>query len=144
MRVRHYSLRTEGIYLAWIRRFILFSGKRHPRAMGGAEVESFLSHLAVQGKVAASTQNQALAALLFLYRQVLRIELPWMENVVRAKRPLRIPTVLSRDEVQRVLAHMDGRPWLLVSAVRHRSAFDGMRAIADQGCRLWTQRNHCA
>lgn len=115
LRVRHYSLRTEKVYLGWIKRFILANGKRHPRDMGGADIERFLSQLAVQGQVAASTQNQALAALLFLYRQVLRIELPWMEDVVRAKRPQRVPTVLSRDEMQRLLSHMDGRPWLLVS-----------------------------
>src|SRR5579863_3391699 len=115
LRVRHYSLRTERVYLQWMRRFILMNGKRHPREMGGAEVERFLSHLATEGEVAASTQNQALSALLFLYREVLGVELPWMENVVRAKRPQRVPTVLSRDEMQRMLAAMDGRTWLLAS-----------------------------
>lgn len=114
-RLKHYSLRTEAIYSGWIRRFILANGKRHPRDMGADEVEQFLSRLAVQGQVAAATQNQALAALLFLYRVVLGINLPWMEHVVRAKRPQRVPTVLSRDEVQRLLAQMDGRPWLLAS-----------------------------
>lgn len=113
LRTRHYSLRTEAIYLGWIRRFILANGKRHPRELGAAEVETFLSRLAVHGNVAASTQNQALSALLFLYRQVLGIDLPWMENVVRAKRPLRVPTVLSRDEVARLMAVMEGRPRLL-------------------------------
>lgn len=115
LRVKHYSLRTEHIYVGWIRRFILSNGKRHPRDMGPAEVERFLSLLAVESRVAASTQNQALSALLFLYREVLRIELPWLAGVTRAKRPLRVPTVLSRDEVTRVLARMDGRPWLLAS-----------------------------
>ena len=115
LRLKHYSIRTEEAYVGWIRRFILANGKRHPREMGEAEVEAFLSALAVQGKVAAATQNQALAALLFLYKQVLNIELPWMEGVVRAKRPQRVPVVLSRDEVTRVLARMDGRPWLLAS-----------------------------
>jgi integron integrase len=115
LRLKHYSMRTEVVYVAWIRRFILANGKRHPRDMGGAEVEGFLSQLAVQGKVAATTQNQALAALLFLYKQVLGIELPWMEGVVRAKRSQHVPTVLSRDEITRVLARMDGRPWLLAS-----------------------------
>lgn len=115
LRSRHYSLRTEAVYLGWIRRFILANGKRHPRDMGAAEVEAFLTGLAVQEQVAASTQNQALAALLFLYRQVLSIDLPWMENVVRAKRPLRVPTVLSRDEVSCLLAVMEGRPRLLAS-----------------------------
>lgn len=115
LRVKHYSLRMEHIYAGWIRRFILSNGKRHPRDMGPAEVERFLSRLAVEGGVAASTQNQALSALLFLYREVLRIELPWLAGVTRAKRPVRVPTVLSRDEVTRVLSRMDGRPWLLAS-----------------------------
>lgn len=115
IRLKHYSLRTEGIYVGWIRRFNLANEKRHPREMGAPEVEQFLSMLAVQGNVAASTQNQALSALLFLYRVVLGIDLPWMENVVRAKRPRRVPTVLSQDEVRRLLAVMDGRSWLLAS-----------------------------
>lgn len=115
LRLKHYSMRTEAVYVGWIRRFILLNGKRHPRDMGEAEVEGFLSQLAVQGKVAATTQNQALAALLFLYKQVLGIDLPWMEGVVRAKRSQHVPTVLSRDEITRVLARMDGRPWLLAS-----------------------------
>ena len=115
LRLKHYSIRTEAVYVGWIRRFILANDKRHPRDMGESEVEAFLSGLAVRGKVAAATQNQALAALLFLYKQVLNIELPWMEGVVRAKRPQRVPTVLSRDEITRVLARMDGRPWLLAS-----------------------------
>src|SRR6185312_480116 len=93
-RVRHYSLRTERAYVGWIRRFILANGKRHPRDMGGAEVASFLNALATRGRVAASTQNQALSALLFLYRVVLDVELPWLDDVVRAKRPRRVPVVL--------------------------------------------------
>ena len=115
IRVKHYSLRTETTYSGWIKRFILANGKRHPREMGAAEVEAFLSMLAVKGNVASSTQNQALSALLFLYRVVLGVDLPWMESVVRAKRSQHVPTVLSRDEVQRLLAHMDGRTWLLAS-----------------------------
>lgn len=115
LRVKHYSLRTEAIYLGWIKRFILANGKRHPREMGAAEVEQFLSMLAVKRRVAASTQNQALSAILFLYRVVLEIDLPWMENVVRAKRSHRVPTVLSQDEARRLLAAMEGRPWLLAS-----------------------------
>ncbi len=113
LRVHHYSLRTERAYVGWIRRFILANGRRHPRELGGHEVESFLSQLAVQGKVAASTQNQALSALLFLYREVLGVQLPWMEDVVRAKRPARLPTVLSQGEVQALLACMDGRTGLV-------------------------------
>lgn len=115
LRLKHYSLRTETTYVAWIRRFILTNDKRHPRDMGEAEVERFLSALAVEGKVAAATQNQALAALLFLYKQVLLIDLPWMEGVVRAKRSMHVPTVLSREEITRVLGRMEGRPWLLAS-----------------------------
>lgn len=108
LRVRHYSLRTEEAYIHWTKRFIYFHGKRHPRELGPKEVEAFLTHLAVEGGVSASTQGQALAALLFLYKQVLAIELPWLDEVVRAKRPQRVPTVLTPDEVARILACMDG------------------------------------
>jgi site-specific recombinase XerD len=87
IRVKHYSLRTEEAYVHWIRRFIVFHDKRHPGEMGGEEIERFLSSLAVQGRVAASTQNQALSALLFLYKEVLGTDLPWMDGIVRAKRP---------------------------------------------------------
>src|SRR5699024_1081181 len=115
MRVRHYSLRTERSYIAWIKRYIVFHGKRHPQEMGQAEIEAFLTHLAVERHVSASTQNQALNAILFLYREVLGIKLPWMENVVRAKRPKRLPVVLSVQEVNQVLAHMQGTNRLLAS-----------------------------
>ena len=114
-RVRHYSLRTEQAYVAWVWRFVRANGGTHPRALGGAEVETFLTRLATQGNVAASTQNQALAALLFLYREVLQVELPWMDNVVRAKGQRRIPVVLSRAEVARLLAQMDGQCGLMAS-----------------------------
>jgi len=115
MRLKHYSLRTEQAYMAWVRRFILANGKRHPRELGGTEVERFLSGLATEGGVSAGTQNQALSALLFLYREVLQATLPWLDNVVRAKRPRRVPTVLSTDETHRLLAAMEGRPWLIAS-----------------------------
>lgn len=115
VRLRHYSLRTEQAYVGWIRRFVHANGRRHPRELGAAEVESFLSALATAGRVAAGTQNQALSALLFLYREVLRVELPWMESLVRAKRPQRVPTVLSRGEVRRLLAALDGRDWLMAA-----------------------------
>lgn len=108
LRTRHYSLRTEKAYVDWIKRFILHHDKRHPRDMGGLEVEAFLSSLALDRKVAASTQNQALAAILFLYREVLGNELPWMQDVVRAKKPERLPQVLNRQEVEAVLRHLDG------------------------------------
>ena len=94
IRVKHYNIRTETQYVQWIRRFILFHGKRHPKEMGAAEAEAFLTHLAVDGNVSASTQNQALSALLFLYREVLEIDLPWLDNVVWAKPPQRLPTGL--------------------------------------------------
>lgn len=108
LRVKHYSLQTEKLYVQWIRRFILFNGKRHPKDLGAKEVEAFLTHLAVAGQVSASTQNQALSALLFVYKEVLLINLPWLDNVVRAKRPQRLPVVLSRSEVREVLARMKG------------------------------------
>jgi integron integrase len=115
-RARHYSLRTERAYVGWVRRYVLANGKRHPRGLGQAELEGFLTALAVDGCVAASTQNQALSALLFLYRQVLGMDrVPWLEGVVRAKHPARIPVVLSRGEVRRLLAHIDGTCWLMAA-----------------------------
>ena len=115
MRTRHFAYRTEKAYLHWIRRYVNFHNRRHPREMGAAEVESFLSHLAVNAHVSASTQNQALQALLFLYRQILEIDLPWLENVTRARRPKRLPVVLSPAEVRAVLAQLDGTPWLVAN-----------------------------
>lgn len=115
LRLKHYSLRTEDAYLYWARRYILANGKRHPRELGGVEVEGFLSRLATDDNVAASTQAQALSAILFLYRQVLAIDLPWMENVVRAKAPIRVPVVLSVGEVARLLQQLSGREWVMAS-----------------------------
>ena len=115
IRAKHYSIRTEQAYLQWIRRYILANGKRHPRELGGAAVETFLSRLATRQQVSASTQNQALSALLFLYREVLGINLPWMENVVRAKGSRRLPVVLSRGEVALLLRNLAGRNWLMAS-----------------------------
>ena len=108
LRVLHYSIRTEDAYVQWVKRFILFHGKRHPLEMGEAEVEAFLTHLAVEGQVAASTQNQALAALLFLYRVVLGRPLKEQIDASRAKRPERLPVVLGRDEVRSRLCRMTG------------------------------------
>lgn len=110
IRVRHYSLRTETAYVNWIKRFILFHGKRHPQELGPAEVSAFLSSLAVDRNVSASTQNQALAAILFLYKAVLELDLPWMTEVVRAKRPQRLPSVLTVDETIRLMSALDGDP----------------------------------
>ena len=96
MRTRHFAYRTEQAYLYWIRRYVNFHRRKHPREMGSSEVEAFLTHLAVDEHVSASTQNQALQALLFLYRQVLEIDLPWLENVTRARRSKRLPVALAR------------------------------------------------
>ncbi len=113
IRARHYSRRTEKAYVAWIRRFILFHHKRHPAEMGGAEVTQFLSALVVDRNVAASTQNQALSAILFLYRDVLDQDLPWLDDIVRSKRAARLPVVLTREEVRAVLQRMGGVPRLM-------------------------------
>ena len=107
IRVKHYSLRTEQAYVGWIKRYIFFRDKRHPRDMGKVEVEAFLSVLAVERNVSAATQTQALSALLFLYREVLGIELPWLDDLVRAKKPRRLPSVLTRAEVSALLGAMD-------------------------------------
>jgi integron integrase len=113
IRLKHYSIRTEYAYLDWVRRFILFHSKRHPAEMGAAEVEAFLTHLAVNRNVAASTQNQAKSALLFLYREVLRSELPWLDGIESAKQSQRLPVVLTQDEVSRLLNRMSGTPALV-------------------------------
>ena len=115
LRQRHYSLRTEKAYVGWIRRFILFHGKRHPQELGPAEVSAFLSHLARHDKVAASTQNQALSSLLFLYREVLSNPLPWLDDMEHARRPARLPTVLTLAQVQAVLGHLSGTHRLLTA-----------------------------
>ena len=111
----HYSKRTEQAYVGWIRRFVIANGRRHPRHLGGDEVEAYLTRLASNAQVSASTQNQALAALLFLYRDILKQDLPWMDKIVRAKRSRRIPVVLSMDELQRLLMMMDGQSWLMAA-----------------------------
>jgi integron integrase len=128
IRAKHYSYRTEQQYLAWIRRFILYNDKRHPRDMSAPEVERFLTHLAVERQVSASTQNQALAAVLFLYRDVLEIELPWLQNVVRARMPQRVPVVLPRREVQSLLAELDGQ-FHLVAQLLYGSGLRLMEAL---------------
>lgn len=115
IRRRHYSYRTEETYLQWMKRFILFSGKRHPRELGAAEVTAFLNDLAITRKVAAATQNQALAALLFLYKEVIAEPLPWLDEVVHAKRPVRRPSVLTSSEAHKLLANLRGTKWLMAS-----------------------------
>jgi integron integrase len=130
MRTMHYSIRTEDAYVQWARRFILFHGKRHPSTMGAPEINEFLSHLAVERNVSASTQNQALSALLFLYRELLGEDLPWLENLVRAMKPRRLPVVLTREEVRRLLGGMDGTPQLVARLLYGT----GMRVL--EGLRL--------
>lgn len=113
IRIKHYSIRTEQAYLQWIKRYIIFHGKRHPKTLGADELRAFLSDLAIRGQVSASTQNQALNAILFMYREVLKIELPWIDDVQRAKRSQRLPVVLTRQEVQALLAQFEGTIWLM-------------------------------
>jgi integrase len=132
-RLRHGSRSTEKSYVGWIRRYLLFHGKRHPAEMGAPEVTRFLSSLAVRGNVAASTQNQALSALLFLYRHVLHQDLPWLDDVVRAKRPKRLPIVLTRDEVRAVISELSGTPRLMATLLYG----SGLRLL--ECCRLRVQ-----
>ena len=113
LRVKHYSIRTEQAYVDWVRRFVLFHGKRHPRDLGPREVEAFLTHLAVRGRVSASTQNQAKSAILFLFREVIDRELPWLEGIVAARTPQRLPVVLSFEETEAVLGRMRGTSGLV-------------------------------
>jgi integron integrase len=115
IRTRHYSYRTEQQYVAWVRRYIAFHGRRHPRQLGGPEVEAFLSHLATRCAVSAATQSQALAALLFLYKHVLAVDLPWLGQITRARRPKRLPVVLSRAQVRAILSKLDEPYWSIVS-----------------------------
>lgn len=115
IRCRHYSLRTEEAYLGWIKRYIFFHGKRHPKEMGDKEITDFLSYLAVKQKVSASTQNQAFNALLFLYREILKQDFGVLETVTRAKRPARLPVVFSKEEVKAIIGRLDGYKWLMAS-----------------------------
>jgi integrase len=115
IRARHFSWRTEKAYTGWIKRFIIFHGKRHPANLGETEVTAFLSTLATRDGVSSSTQNQALSAIIFLYRAVLGKKLEWLDGVVRAKRTARLPVVLTRDEVRAILGELRGTPWLMVS-----------------------------
>jgi integron integrase len=115
IRLKHYSIRTEEAYLKIVKRFILFHQKRHPREMGADEIRQYLSHLAMDGQVSASTQNQALSALLFLYREVLKLELPFIDGIERAKRPVRVPTVLTRQEADKMLACLRDIHYLMAS-----------------------------
>lgn len=128
LRVKHFSLSTEQSYVAWIRRFILFHGKRHPKYMGETEIRQYISHLAVDAKISASTQTVALSALLFLYREVLKKELPYIANIERAKRSKHLPVVFTRREVQTVLACLNGTS-LLVASLLYGSGLRLMEAV---------------
>ncbi|MCP4404596.1 MAG: tyrosine-type recombinase/integrase [bacterium] len=130
IRVKHYSRRTEEAYVNWTRRYILFHNTRHPQEMGVPKIQAFLTHLAVEGHVAASTQNQAFSAILFLYREVLELELEGRIGAVRVKTPQQIPTVLSKEEVRLIMAQLQDKPWLVVSLLYG----SGLRAI--EGVRL--------
>lgn len=113
IRFRHYSIRTEHTYIGWIRRFIIFNDKRHPRNLDKRHLENFLTHLAVERGVAPATQNQALNAILFLYKEVLELELDWLENVVRPKAQEKVPTVFSKPEIQSLFLHLSGQSGLM-------------------------------
>lgn len=129
LRVKHYSLRTETAYVGWIKRFILFNGKRHPSEMGKPEVEAFLSHLATERNVSAATQGQALAALLFLYKEVLETELPWLDDVVRAKKPARLPTVLTSEETVALLGQVTDPEMALIVGLLYGSGLRLLEAL---------------
>jgi len=129
--LRHLSIRTEQAYIQWIRRYILFHGKRHPQEMGEAEIRGFISDLAVNGEISASTQTVALSALLFLYRDVLKKELPYVSNIERARRPKRLPVVFTRAEVKKVLAGLSGSH-SLVAGLLYGSGLRLMLAPAGQ------------
>jgi site-specific recombinase XerD len=143
IRARHYSIRTEEAYVQWIKRFILFHHKRHPKEMGADEVSQSLSDLAVQRHVAASTQNQALSAILFLYQEVLKQDIGWLDNVVRAKKAKKLPVVLTREEVKAVVTDFIGQQvGHGKSTVRFWTATDGVHPLTCKGRRLLVQ-SHC-
>src|SRR5258708_816858 len=129
IRTRHYSPRTEEAYVQWVRRFIRFCGLRHPRELGPSDVTRFLSSLAVDGNVSASTQNQALAAIVFLYRDVLNMAVGWLNALVRAKRPGRVPVVFTRDELRRLFAQLQGRGGGAATLVIELLYGSGMRLV---------------
>ena len=128
IRLRHYSLRTEQAYVGWVKRFIIFHGRRHPAEMGAPEVEAFLSYLASERNVASATQGQALSAVMFLYKSVLKTDLPWLENVVRSTRPRRLPVVLTQAETRAVIGHIQGIHWL-IAALLYGSGLRVMEAL---------------
>ncbi len=128
IRVRHYSIRTEEVYVQWVKRYIYFHGKRHPADLSEKHVNQFLSHLAVQGRVAAATQNQALCALVFLYRHVLQKELGNFGEIVRARRPIRLPEVMTREEVKQLMRRLDGG-YLLAAGLMYGAGLRLMETV---------------
>ena len=144
IRVKHYSIKTEEAYLRWIKNYILFHKKRHPKEMGNNEVGQYLTHLAVNRKVAASTQNQALSALVFLYSEVLKQPFDWLEDVARAKRPSKLPVVFTKEEAHAVLRQLDGAKWLMASLLYGSGLrlmdIPGLLQIHEghEGTRSWT------
>ncbi len=146
LRTQNYSYRTEKTYINWIRKYILFHKKRHPKEMGEREINQFLTYLAVNQKVAASTQNQALSALLFLYKVILRKEIGWIGNIQRARKPKKIPVVFTREEVKKMMLHLHGKCWLM-SALMYGSGLRLMECLRlrvkdlDFACRQITVRS---
>ena len=136
IRYRHYSLRTEQAYVHWVKRFIFFHNKKHPKEMGKPEVEAFLSFLANEGHVAISTHRQALSALLFLYREVLGAELPWLSEMGRPKIPKRLPVVLTETEVRRVLDRVDGQTYQLMARLLYGTGMRLMECVRAKGIRI--------
>ena len=136
LRVRHDSVRTEEAYVAWIRRFILFHNKRHPSSMGADEINAYLTHLAVEGHGSASTQNQALSGILFLYNKVLEEDIGRVGEVIRARKPKHLPVVLTRDEVTRILARLEGT-WWLMGMMLYGSGLRQIECLRLRG-RMWT------
>jgi integrase len=141
IRTRHYSHMTEKAYVGWIKRFIFFHNKRHPAEMGELEIANFLSSLATESKVSASTQNQALHAILFLYQEVLQRKIGFIDGVVRAQRPKRLPVVLTREEVRKTRRHERHSLANGNVALRCRSPAHGMLPFAGERCRLLSEPN---
>lgn len=146
MRVRHYSYETEKIYIYWIKQYIYFHNITHPAGMGATELEAFLTHLAVEKNVAASTQNQALFALLFLYKEVLNVNLPWLDGFSAAKKQSRVPVVLTKEEVKLILSGLKSTNWLIANLLYGSGLrlIEGLRLRVkdlDFGCRQLTVRD---
>ena len=143
VRLRHYSRRTETAYVMWTRRYVRFHHKRHPRTLGCDDVRAFLSDLAIRLQVSASTQNQALAGLLFLYRHVLDAPLPWLEGIERARSPARLPVVLTRSEVAKVLEEMTAAPKLMATLDGRTGTPCSPNGASDRCASSWPSPKAC-